>query len=106
MLVRIVKLDFQEDRVEDFLNFFESTKNKVNNFPGCLGMKLLRGADDPSIIVTYSHWEKAEHLENYRKSSTFIEIWTKIKPWFKNKPEAWSLQEQFKGFDAKMPPIE
>ena len=101
MLVRIVKLHFQEDKVDDFLAFFEKTKYKVNDFPGCLGMKLLRGSDDPSIIFTYSHWEKAENLENYRKSDTFGEIWTCIKPWFKNKPEAWSLQEHFNGFKTK-----
>jgi len=98
MLIRIVKLHFQEDRLEDFLTFFESIKQKVNTFPGCLGMKLLRGTDDPCIIMTYSHWESAADLDNYRNSKTFGEIWPKIKPWFKEKPEAWSVSEHFNGF--------
>ncbi len=102
MLIRIVKLHFQEDRVEDFLTFFEGIKHNVNSFPGCLGMKLLRGSDDPTIVMTYSHWEKAEDLENYRTSETFGEIWPTIKPWFKEKPEAWSVYEHFNGFEEKV----
>ena len=99
MLIRIVKLHFQEDRTEEFLTFFETIKFKVNSFPGCLGMKLLRGTEDPNVIMTYSHWESAADLENYRTSETFGEIWPNIKPWFKEKPEAWSVYEHFNGFD-------
>ncbi|MES2800537.1 MAG: antibiotic biosynthesis monooxygenase family protein [Bacteroidota bacterium] len=98
MIIRIVKLHFSEDRMEDFLTHFESVKQKVNSFPGCLGMKLLRDIEDPCLIMTYSHWEKAEDLENYRKSSLFGEIWPKIKPWFDQKPEAWSMETHFDGF--------
>jgi quinol monooxygenase YgiN len=101
MLIRIVKLHFQEDRVEDFLTFFESIKQKVNTFPGCLGMKLLRGTDDPCIIMTYSHWESQEDLDNYRNSATFGEIWPNIKPWFNEKPDAWSVFEHFNGFEER-----
>ncbi len=101
MLIRIVKLHFKEDKIQDFLDHFETVKHKVNNFPGCLGMKLLRGIDDPYTVMTYSHWERPEDLEQYRNSGTFGEIWPTIKPWFDRPAEAWSVLEHFNGFDHK-----
>lgn len=101
MIIRIVKLHFQADKIDGFLEFFETVKYKVNGFPGCLGMKLLRDINDPTIVMTYSHWEDESDLENYRTSETFGEIWPKIKPWFAEKPQAWSVSEHFNGFDLK-----
>lgn len=101
MLIRIVKLHFQEDKIDGFLEFFETVKYKVNEFPGCLGMKLLRDLNEPNIVMTYSHWENERDLAHYRTSETFGEIWPKIKPWFAEKPEAWSVKEHFNGFHLK-----
>lgn len=101
MLIRIVKLHFREDKIEDFLSFFESVKHRVNDFPGCSGMKLLRDINTPTIVMTYSHWENEEALDNYRLSETFGKIWPSIKPWFAEKPEAWSVTEHFNGFELK-----
>lgn len=98
MITRIVKLEFQEDKIADFLAFFETIKHVVNEFPGCYGMKLYRDIDHPSIVMTYSHWNSPEDLENYRNSTAFGEIWPTIKPWFSKKPEAWSVSAHFDGF--------
>ncbi len=98
MITRIVKLHFQEDKIADFLAFFETIKHNVNTFEGCQGMKLLRDKNTPEIVMTYSHWNNEQALENYRLSETFGEIWPKIKPWFAEKPEAWTVEEVFDGF--------
>lgn len=101
MITRIVKLDFQEKHVDEFLAFFETIKHKVNNYPGCFGMKLYQDIEHPTVIMTYSHWESQADLDSYRKSDTFGKVWPKIKPWFQNKPEAWSVSAYFNGFDHK-----
>lgn len=101
MITRIVKLEFQPERIGDFLLFFDSIKEVVNNFPGCYGMKLYRDIDRPNIVMTYSHWESEEALENYRTSEQFGTIWPSIKPWFIAKPEAWSVKAHFDGFKDK-----
>ncbi len=101
MLIRIVKLHFQQDKIEDFLTFFDEIKYRVNDFEGCLGMKLLRDVEKPSIVLTYSMWNTPEDLERYRTSETFGEIWPSIKPWFAEKPEAWSVETYFDGFAHK-----
>ncbi|MFT5780588.1 MAG: quinol monooxygenase YgiN [Crocinitomicaceae bacterium] len=101
MITRIVHLEFQEDRIEEFLAFFDTIKSKVNSFPGCHGMKLYQDVAQPTIILTYSHWETEEALENYRKSKTFGVVWPKIKPWFSEKPHAWTVNAYFDGFSEK-----
>ena len=98
MITRIVKLTFQDDKVNDFLVFFETIKFKVNSFPGCKGMQLVQDQDDTTIIFTYSHWETEFDLNAYRDSATFGEVWPKIKPWFGGKPEAWTTSLIFNGF--------
>lgn len=101
MITRIVKLHFREDKVEDFLSFFDTINHVVNNFPGCYGMKLYQDVNKPSIIMTYSHWENEEALNNYRDSQEFGSIWPNIKPWFDQKPEAWTVNAYFNGFEEK-----
>ncbi len=98
MLVRIVKLEFQPDKVEDFLSFFDTIKQEIASFEGCLGMKLMQDQAKPSIIFTYSHWENQDALNAYRDSALFGKVWPNVKPWFNARPEAWSLDTYFDGF--------
>lgn len=97
-MIRIVKLHFKEDKIEEFLTFFETIKLKVNSFEGCGGMKLLRDKNSSNIVFTYSKWKNEEALNNYRFSETFGAVWPTIKPWFQEKAEAWSVDEHFDGF--------
>ncbi|MBL1280975.1 MAG: antibiotic biosynthesis monooxygenase [Fluviicola sp.] len=98
MITRIVKLTFEEDKIAEFLAFFDTIKHKVNTFPGCKGMKLYQDINHPTVVMTYSHWESQKDLDNYRNSETFGAVWPKIKPWFAEKPEAWSVEAYFDGF--------
>lgn len=100
MLTRIVKLHFQADKIEDFLTYFETIKWKVAKQPNCMGMKLLRDQKNPTIVFTYSLWKDEEALNAYRDSSLFgEEVWPKIKPWFAEKAQAWSVDTYFDGFE-------
>ena len=85
MLVRIVKLTFKKEELPAFFQEFETHKNTIASFPGCRGMKLLKGIDDPTVVMTYSHWDNKDALNNYRESDLFTGLWTKIKPMFANK---------------------
>ncbi len=99
MITRVVKIHFQEDKIQDFLTFFETIKFKVAQQPNCFGMKLLQDKNNPEIVFTYSLWKDEEALNKYRDSDLFSnEVWPKIKPWFKEKAQAWTLEEYFDGF--------
>ena len=98
MLVRIVKMEFQPEKVNDFLQFFDTVKNDIATFDGCLGMKLMQDQSNPEMIFTYSHWENQEALNKYRDSELFGKVWPNVKPWFNTRPEAWSLNTYFEKF--------
>jgi len=92
MLIRIVKLSFDEKNIDLFLEHFNINKNNIRNFEGCRLLQLLRDKNNPNIYFSYSYWESEEHLENYRNSDLFKSVWAKTKILFNNKPEAWSVE--------------
>lgn len=92
MIVRIVKMSFQPDKVEDFLEQFDASKEKIRNFDGCEHLELLRDRDQPHIFFTYSYWVDEASLKAYRESELFRATWSKTKALFNDRPEAWSLE--------------
>ena len=91
MLVRVVKMTFKENEVENFKLLFESRKERIRNFPGCYYLELWQDRLHPTTFFTYSHWIDAAALDNYRHSEFFNETWSKTKQLFAGKPEAWSV---------------
>jgi heme-degrading monooxygenase HmoA len=57
-------------------------------------VKLLNEINHSNIFFTYSIWDSEEHLNNYRKSELFANVWEKTKVLFDAKPEAWSVMER------------
>lgn len=93
MLVRIVKLSLQEDKIETFLNNFEDQKKDIRNFEGCRLLELYRDKNSTNIFFTYSYWTSEDALDNYRNSDFFKAIWAETKTFFSDKPEAWSIDK-------------
>lgn len=91
MIKRIVKLTFQEDKVEDFIQIFEESKNKIRQFPGCQHLELWHARQPSNVFFTYSYWDSEDDLNNYRYSDLFRATWAKTKILFADKPEAWSV---------------
>jgi len=84
---RLVRMSFHKENVTDFLMVFEESKEKIRNFPGCLGLNLILDINDSTIIYTSSVWRAIEDLENYRNSELFIQTWRKTKIHFKEKAQ-------------------
>lgn len=93
MFVRIVKMSFHPENIDQFLSNFERKKEFIRNSPGCRLLELYRGKQDENIFFTYSYWEKEEDLENYRNSTLFKEVWAETKVLFNDKPLAWSVDK-------------
>lgn len=93
MFVRIVKMSFKEDKIDQFLDNFHQNKEKIRNFEGCLKLELYRDKKDKNIFFTYSYWNSEQDLENYRNSGLFKNVWAKTKLLFNKKPQAWSLDK-------------
>lgn len=92
-MIRIVKLTFSPEHREAFQTLVNKHKDKIQAFPGCRGVDFLNDRQNPNIFFTYSHWEAPENLEAYRTSELFHDVWSQVKPWFADKPEAWSVED-------------
>lgn len=91
MIIRIVKMSFQTDKVGEFLQIFHESAPQIRNFEGCHHLELYRDHENPNILFTYSFWESTRQLNQYRKSPLFENTWAKTKVLFDGKPEAWSV---------------
>ena len=93
MFIRIVKMNFEASRIEDFLENFDQNKEKIRNFDGCRLLEIYRDKNEPTTFFSYSYWESEEHLNTYRNSDLFKGIWAKTKTMFNDKPLAWSVDK-------------
>ena len=96
MLIRIVRMTFRPEEVENFLQLFEETKDRIRHFEGCAHLELLKDYNDPCIFNTYSKWKDEDALNKYRNSPLFENVWAKTKAKFSAKPIAFSLKEHIK----------
>jgi len=91
MIIRIVKMSFQPEKLHEFMVVFNASKEKIRAFEGCQHLSLLENKEAKNVLFTYSYWENEECLEKYRHSELFKSTWAKTKVLFNEKPEAWSL---------------
>ena len=94
-MIRIVKMTFEEEHADDFINHFESIKLKILAMPGCEKLRLHRDLTNPHIFFTYSLWTNDNALQNYRQSPLFQDTWKIVKAWFSERAEAWSVDTIF-----------
>ncbi|QNL21530.1 antibiotic biosynthesis monooxygenase [Hyphobacterium sp. CCMP332] len=90
MLIRIVRMSFKPEEVDNFLKFFDSKKEKIRAFPGCRHLELWQDHHFKNVFSTYSHWDGDEDLQNYRNSELFRDVWSKTKLLFLEKAIAYS----------------
>ncbi len=91
MITRIVKMSFNNNDCDAFVNLFNTNKHKIIGFKGCTHLKLHQDLHHKNIFFTYSYWQSETDLNNYRQSDVFKNIWTHTKRLFNNKPEAWTV---------------
>ncbi len=91
MITRIVKMSFKPECAETFREIFDGSQKMISEFEGCLKLDLFRDLSDDSIYFTISLWSTENDLNNYRDSYLFKSTWSKVKPLFSKRAEAWSL---------------
>jgi heme-degrading monooxygenase HmoA len=92
MIVRIVQMTFQKDKIAEFTAFFETRKATIKSFNGCRHLELWQDATNEQIFFTYSIWDSVADLDHYRFSEFFKDTWSRTKALFDEKPQAWSLK--------------
>lgn len=90
-LSRIVMLYFEPGFARTFEEIFEKHRKRLLDLDGCDEVKVYRGADNSDDFITVSRWRDDESLQAYRKSELFREVWSKVKPRFRKRAEAFSF---------------
>jgi quinol monooxygenase YgiN len=85
-------MHFAAENLNVFLAIFNESRSHIRAFPGCMHLELLRETNDSCALTTYSHWENAEALENYRQSELFAKTWAATKVLFDKAPRAVSYE--------------
>lgn len=93
MLIRIVRMTFKAEGVDDFLENFHTNKQSIRNSPGCLHLELWQDENEKNIFLTHSHWESEEHLNQYRDSELFKTVWAFTKAHFSDRAQAFSSKK-------------
>ncbi len=93
MIKRIVKMSFKPESIEVFKTIFETNWQRIKGFDGCTHVELLQDENNPSVFFTYSLWQSEEHLNKYRNSELFNNVWAGTKILFNAKPEAWTVKQ-------------
>lgn len=93
MIVRVVKMTFRNEGIEQFVQVFLPRSEKIRHFPGCHHLQLWRDVRHPNVFFSYSWWESEEALDAYRRSDIFKETWALAKAQFGAAPEAWSVEK-------------
>jgi heme-degrading monooxygenase HmoA len=92
MIKRLVKMSFQEEKIETFKTIFKNNWQYIKNFEGCSHVELLQDENNPHVFFTYSLWSSEEALNNYRASELFKNVWGSTKILFNDKPLAWTVK--------------
>lgn len=96
MINRLVKLSFSASTAPTFIEIFHESQDKIRAFPGCRHLELWEAHGQKGIFFTFSQWESAEALDQYRFSPLFNTVWARVKPLFNAPAEAWTLSQHLK----------
>jgi quinol monooxygenase YgiN len=93
MITRVVKLSFKPENIQAFQAIFAETKQQIEQFKGCIGVKGFQDSKQPELFFTISQWESEMDLNAYRNSAFFESVWSRTKALFNDKPAAWTISE-------------
>lgn len=91
MITRVVKMTFKPENVQGFKEIFYESQKLIRAFEGCNRLDLMMDLNNECVFFTLSFWDTEENLNAYRQSYLFKNTWSKVKPLFSEKAEAWSL---------------
>ena len=90
-------MTFQEDKVGEFLDLFQRSREQIRHFPGCLHLELWQDYHLSNVYLTHSRWESEEALNSYRQSDLFTTTWAQTKVLFAAQPQVFSVRKLDEG---------
>ncbi|MHB1178353.1 MAG: putative quinol monooxygenase [Daejeonella sp.] len=93
MITRVVKMTIQPAQVHQFEKIFNDSVDRIRVYEGCIDVQLMKDVSQENVFFTLSKWKTETALNTYRSSGFFKLTWSKVKPLFAERAEAWSLRD-------------
>ena len=95
MILRIVKMELIENKIELFEHFRENLKEEKLKQEGCLHHDFFCDKDNCLIFFSYTIWATEKHLRKYKKTELFKEVARTLRTFCLKEPVAWTVENVF-----------
>ena len=83
--VEIIRYTIAPDQQDNFEKAYSEAGRILQASPYCLGYEVIHGEEEPSHYIVTIRWtSKEDHLNGFRKSSSFGEFFQLVRPFFAN----------------------
>ncbi len=95
MILRIVKMELNETKIELFEHFMDNLKEEKLKQDGCLHHDIFCDKDNSMMFFSYTIWATEKHLKKYKKTELFKEVTRTIRTLCVKEPIAWTVENVF-----------
>lgn len=90
MVTEFAEIDIKPSMEDDFIKGVEASLPVFARAPGCHGVELQRGIEQPGHFVLLVKWDSVEaHMQGFQKSPDF-QIWRQnVSGCFAGAPKVW-----------------
>lgn len=87
MVNAILTFRTEPARVTEFHELVHELKMELRNTPGCLGVRLLHGTDDPTYFTLIEEWETEERHSRHLTGLIADGVWSRLCNLLADEPE-------------------
>jgi quinol monooxygenase YgiN len=83
MTIECIRYKVNIDQREPFIQSYVKASLQLNESPFCLAYELSECEEEPGVFILRIEWTSTEdHMNGFRKSVTFCDFFTNVKPFF------------------------
>jgi (4S)-4-hydroxy-5-phosphonooxypentane-2,3-dione isomerase len=95
MILRIVKMELNETKIELFQLFMNNLKEEKLKQEGCLHYDYFCEKENEMIFYSYTIWMLEKHLKKFKKTELFREVTRTLRTLCVKEPIAWTVENVF-----------
>lgn len=95
MILRIVKMELNEPKIELFQLFMNNLKEEKLKQEGCLHYDYFCEKENELIYFSYTIWMSEKFLKKFKKTELFKEVTRTMRTLCVKEPIAWTVENVF-----------
>lgn len=95
MILRIVKMELNESKIELFQLFMNNLKEEKLKQEGCLHYDYFCEKENELVFYSYTIWMSEKFLKKFKKTELFREVTRTLRNLCIKEPIAWTVENVF-----------